>query len=460
MKQQRVLGTFTLAMITMAAIVSLRNLSLIAGLGISAVFFLLAAALIFFIPSALIVAELAATWPHAGGCYVWVKEAFGKPLAFFTLWLSWMANVAWFPTILLFTSAMLAHMLQPVFPNLEQSQVFIMVCMLSIFWGSTLLNFLGIEISGLISSAGVLLGTVIPGVIIIALGFWWAQSGNDLHIPLTIPALIPSLNLDNLTLFAGVVLSLAGIELAAYHVREAKDPQRNYPKAVFMAAFAIMLIYVFGTLAIAIVVPTHELSLASGLVQAFAVFFSFLSTPMLIPSLAGCLLIGALASINAWVSGPAKGMLVAAQDGFFPKWLKYTNSKGVPTSLLLLQAIVGSVLSILYIYIKSNTFIWILTALSAQFTCLVYILIFCAAIKLRYSQSKVKRPFRVKGIWLFAISGIMACIFSFIIVYIPHSQFVFINTYLYNILLIATLIFLLIPPLILIALHRRSHKNS
>ena len=84
----RVLGAFSLAMISMAAIVSLRNLSLIAGLGLSAVFFLSLAALIFFIPISLVVAELAAAWPKPGGCYEWVKEAFGKPLAFITLWLS------------------------------------------------------------------------------------------------------------------------------------------------------------------------------------------------------------------------------------------------------------------------------------------------------------------------------------------------------------------------------------
>lgn len=459
MKQQiRVLGTMSLAMITMAAIVSLRNLSFMAGLGISAVFFLLFAALIFFIPSALIVAELAAAWPHPGGCYVWVKEAFGKPLAFFALWLSWMANVAWFPTILLFTATMLTYMLQPILPNIEFSQDIILLAMLAIFWAATIVNFLGIEVSGLVSSVGVLLGTIIPGAIIILLGIWWVGADNNLHIPINMQALIPDLSIDNLTLFAGVLLSLAGIELAAYHVRESVNPQRNYPRAVLIAASSILLIYVFGTLAIAIVVPQQELSLVSGIMQAFIVFFENFKVPVLVPVLAACLLLGALASINAWVSGPAKGMLVVAEDGFFPPWLKKVNNRGVPTALLILQAAVGSVLSILFIYIKSNSFIWILTALSAQFTCLVYILIFCSALKLRVSSGHTTRPFKVKGIWLFAICGIIGCVFAFLIVYIPHSQFLVMHKSIYNKLLIFILLLLLLPPLLLIKYRRRSIK--
>lgn len=454
----KVLGAFSLAMISMAAIVSLRNLSLIAGLGLSAVFFLSLAALIFFIPISLVVAELAAAWPKPGGCYEWVKEAFGKPLAFVTLWLSWMASVAWFPTILVFTASMLAHMLQPIFPSLESNQSFILICMLVIFWGSTLINFLGIEFSGFISSCGVLLGTILPGLVIIVLGLWWVNSANHSHISLTLVDLVPNFDLDNLILFSGVLLSLAGIEIAAYHVRETKDPQHNYPRALLIAAVAILLIYILGTLSIAMVVPQEELSLAAGLIQAFGVFFTHMSISWIIPVMAACLLLGAIACINAWVAGPAKGMLIVAEDGFFPKWLKKVNKRGVPTALLAMQAGVGSLLSILFIYSNHNTFIWILTVLSAQFTCLVYILVFASALRLRYSQAKTERPFRVKGIWLLSILGIFACLFCFIITYVPHSQYIDLETHVYYKLLVLSFVALMIPPMLLIKFRHWSRR--
>ncbi len=459
-QKTRVLGTFSLAMLTMAAIVSLRNLSLIAGLGISAVFFLCLAALIFFIPTALVVAELAAAWPRPGGCYEWVQEAFGKPLAFFTLWLSWMASVAWFPTILIFTAAMFAHVLQPVFPQLEHSQIFILVCMLSMFWGSTFINFLGIEFSGFISTCGVILGTIIPGVLIIALGVWWVLSAKQSFVVLSIAELVPNCSLDNISLFAGVLLSLAGIEVSAYHVREAQNPQLCYPRAILIAATVILLLYIFGTLAIAMVVPGEELSLATGLIQAFAVFLSNMNLAWLIPLMACCLFLGAAACINTWVAGPAKGMLIVAEHGFFPPWLRKVNKRGVPTALLVSQAAVGSVLSILYISSGSNSFIWLLTALSAQFTCLMYIMVFASVLRLRYTQKYIERPFRVKALWLVASLGILACIFSFLIVYIPHTQFMHMSHAMYYKILIGAFLILLMPPLLLIKYRHRSRGTA
>lgn len=456
-KSPRVLGTFTLAMITMAAIISLRNLSLTAELGISAIFFLCFAALIFFIPCALIIAELAAAWPKPGACYVWVSEAFGKPLGFVTLWLSWMASVAWFPAILAFTAAMLAHVLSPIFPNLEHSTMFILICMLGVFWLTTLSNFFGIEFSGIISSLGVIIGTLIPGALIIIFGLWWWLAGHQSHIQFSLYNLTPQCDCNNLALFAGVILSLAGVELAAYHVREAKDPQHNYPRALFLASILILAVYILGTLSIALVVPQQELSLASGLIQAFAVFFNKVGITWFIPMMAAFLLIGALAGINAWVIGPAKGMLVVAEDGFLPSWLKKVNKHGVPISLLLMQAIVGSVLSLLFIYIRSsNAAIWLLTALSAQFTCVVYVLIFCAALKLRYKRPKIERPFKVKFIWWLVASGVISCTFGFFIVYVPHTQLVTIEALKYNTLLIGSFIILMLPVLALIKYRARS----
>jgi len=453
----RVLGTFTLAMITMAAIVSLRNLPLNAELGFSSVFFLCLAAVVFFIPTALVIAELAATWPRAGGCYIWVGEAFGKPLAFVTLWLSWMASVAWFPTILAFTATMLAHMLTPIFPGLENSPLFIMLCMLAIFWITTFSNFCGIEFSGFLISAGVLIGTLIPGILIIILGIAWVVSGNPSQIPLSINSLVPDCKLDNLVLFSGLVLGLAGVELAAYHVREAKDPQRSYPRALLLASGLILSVYILGTLAIAVVVPQHDLSLASGLVQAFAVFFTQVGLPWMIPLMAAFLFCGALAGINAWVVGPAKGMLIVAQDGFLPGWLQRVNKHGVPTALLIMQALVGSLLALLFMYIRNNnTSIWILIALSAQFTCAVYVLIFCAALKLRLSQPDIVRPFRVTAIWGVAACGIAACVFSFVIVYVPHVKLVSIEYGSYCFLLMVSFLVLLLPAIYLIYFRDRS----
>lgn len=449
--QTRVLGTFTLAMMTMAAIVSLRNLSLTAELGLSAVFFLILAAVIFFIPISLVTAELASSWPRPGGCYVWVDEAFGKSAALIALWLSWMASISWFPTILAFTATMLGHLLSPIYPGLEDNTSFIIITMLLVFWGVTLGNFIGIKFSGLFSSIGVVVGTLIPGALIIILGIAWILIGNPTEVALTVDNLIPDFKLDNLILFASVLLSFGGVELAAYHIRESKDPQKSYPHAVCIAAALILFVYIFGTTAIVFVVPQQKLIVASGLIQAYSVFFNNVGLEWLVTLLALFLFIGAVAGINSWIIGPAKGMLVVAQDGFFPKWMQRINKHDVPTALLLSQAVVVTVLSLVFLYIQDNSAsIWFLTALSAKFTCAQYFVVFCAAIALRYSKPKVHRAFKTPAIWLLAGLGMLSCVFGFVIVYVPHAKLVSIEFLPYCLMLFCTFLILLLPTWFLI----------
>ena len=86
------MSLFTLTMINVIAIDSLRSIPMSAHYGFSLVFYLLSA-LIFFIPSALISAELSTGWPQTGGIYVWVREAFGIPIGFLVIWLQWITII-------------------------------------------------------------------------------------------------------------------------------------------------------------------------------------------------------------------------------------------------------------------------------------------------------------------------------------------------------------------------------
>lgn len=426
-KQPRVLGTFTLAMITVAAIISLRNLPLSAEYGLASVFYFVVAAILFFIPIALVTAELASTFPRSGGNYVWVGEAFGKPTGFFALWMAWMESIAWFPAILAFTAAMLAHLLAPVFPGLEENKFFYFFVMLTVFWGATFINFLGIETSGWISATGVLCGTIIPGALIIGLGLFWVWMGHPSQINFTWSALIPDFQVDNMVFFSGILLGLAGVEVAAFHIRDSKNPQKSYPKALLLASIVILLISILGTLAIAMVVPREDISLLSGLIQAFTEFFKAFNILWAVPVIACLALIGSLAGVNTWTVGPAKGLLETAEDGFLPKHLRKVNKRGVPVGMLIFQASTGTVLSFVFLWMDSHSAAyWVLTALAAVFTVVQYTLVFAAALWLRYKDPKIHRPFRVPGgtlgIWLVSIIGILACCFGFWISFVPPSQ--------------------------------------
>jgi len=65
------LGLFSLTMINVAAIASLRDLPQMAEYGVGCIFFYLLAGLVFFMPVSLVAAELTTGWPQKGGVYVW-----------------------------------------------------------------------------------------------------------------------------------------------------------------------------------------------------------------------------------------------------------------------------------------------------------------------------------------------------------------------------------------------------
>ena len=64
-------------MMSVAVVMSLRGLPVMAKEGLTMLFYLLFSAVLFLIPVSLVSAELATGWPTSGGVYRWVKEAFG-----------------------------------------------------------------------------------------------------------------------------------------------------------------------------------------------------------------------------------------------------------------------------------------------------------------------------------------------------------------------------------------------
>ena len=77
------LGVFTLAIMNVTAVVSLRGLPAEAVYGLSSAFYYLFAAIVFLIPTSLVAAELAAMFQDKqGGVFRWVGEAYGKRLGF------------------------------------------------------------------------------------------------------------------------------------------------------------------------------------------------------------------------------------------------------------------------------------------------------------------------------------------------------------------------------------------
>lgn len=451
---KRSLTIFLLAMINVSAICSIKNWPLTAEYGFSSLFYFLAAVLFFFIPVSLVSAELATGWPKRGGVYVWIREAFGHRTGFLAAWLLWVENVVWYPTILSFVGGAIAF---GIYPKLASYQSYMFAVILISFWGVTLINLLGMKASGLVSSLGVIFGTFIPGAVIIGLGFTWIMEGNPSYIHFTWNDFIPSLKTPGeLSLIAGVLLGFAGMEMSAVHALEVKNPQRNYPRAILLSALLIVALSVLGTLAIAIVIPRPEIDLVSGSMAAIAHFLKAYGWEFAIPFIAFLVALGALGTVSTWAAGPSKGLLAAAQGGDLPPLLHRMNRRNMPVALLVLQGIIVSIISAVFLLMPdvSSSF-WILLVLASQLYLIMYILMFLAAIFLRLKQPHVKRAYRIPGglfgMCLVSGLGIFGALFALIMGFFPPEQFATGSALFYIcFLIVGILVFCAAPFLILL----------
>lgn len=445
---KKVLSVFSLVMINVIAVDSLRTLPISAKLGLPLVSYYLIAAFAFFIPVALVAAELATAYPNTGGIYVWVREAFGKRAGFITIWLQWIYNVVWYPTILAFIAATMSYLIAP---ELTNNKFYLLGTVIGLFWLFTFLNCFGMKISSIVSILGATIGTVLPMLLIILLAALWAFQGKPMAVDYPSSFLPDFKSLGDLSLFAVVLFGLIGMEMSAVHAEEVKDPQRDYPRALFYSTFLIISTLSLGSLAIVIVVPNDSLSVVSGLIDAYAVFFKYYNMPWMTSVIAVLIILGGLSGVSAWIIGPTKGLLVSARDGSLPARFAHTNKYGAPTTILFTQAIIVSILSTVFILLDSiNAAYWMLSDLSAQMALIVYIIMFAAAIRLRYSQPDQPRGYIIPGgnkaMWLLAGIGILCCISAMLVGFFPPTQIHIDNVMLFESFLIGGLIlFVLIP---------------
>jgi len=453
------LGFFRLVMINVIAVDSIRTLTFSAVYGFSLIFFYLVVGLFFFIPTALVSAELGTGWPNRGGIYVWVREAFGRKWSLVVIWLNWIYNLIWYPTIMALIAGICAYLFNP---ELANNQIYMCSSVLILFWAATLINCFGMNVSSALSTVGALIGTIMPMVLIAVLGAIWVVQGKPMEIEFTWGQFFPEkAQTENLAFLTNVLFGLLGLEMAATHASEMRNPTRDYPRSIFVSAIIILSTIVLASLAIAIVVPNQELSLATGIMQAFAIFFEAYQLTWLLPLIALCIILGGLSGVGAWIIGPTKGLLVASKDGSLPAFFNKTNRYGVPIRILLTQAALVSLFSLIFILMPTvNSSYWILSVITAQLSLLVYIALFVAAIKLRYYKPDVARAFRIPGkmtgIWLVCGPGVFTCAAVILCGFLPPEQVPFKNIFFYESILIASMAICCLAPLYFI--HRRKTK--
>ncbi len=291
-----------------------------------------------------------------------------------------------------------------------------MDCHCCLFLGGDLLNLCGMSASALFSTICSIAGLLIPMTLIIGMGVLWMVQGNPLEINFDFESIVPHFSEQSMwESLTAIMLSFCGIEIATVHANDVPNPQYAFPRALIYSVLIILITLIMGSLAIAIVLPAKEINLVAGIMQAFEAFFLHYNGHWMMPIVAVMLVLGGLGGVSNWIIAPIKGLLVAAEEGNLPNYFQRSNDAGAPTVMLIIQAVLVTLLSALFLFMPTvNGSYWLLTALAAQLYMLMYLIMFCAAIKLRFKEPTHHRPFKIPGgllgMMVISIMGIMGVI--------------------------------------------------
>ena len=465
------LGVFTLAIMNVTAVVSLRGLPAEAEYGVSSAFYYLFAAIVFLIPTALVAAELAAMFQDKqGGVFRWVGEAFGKRAGFLAIWLQWIESTIWYPTVLTFGAVAFAFIgtNDARDMTLASNKLYTLAVVLIIYWLATFISLKGLGWVSKVAKIGGLVGTIIPAALLIVLAIIYLASGGVSQMNFDGRFFPDITKLDNLVLASGIFLFYAGMEMTGIHVKDMENSSRNYPRAIFIGALITVLIFVLGTFSLGIIIPQKDINLTQSLLVGFDNYFKYVHASWLSPIIAIALAFGVLAGVLTWVSGPSKGLFAVGKAGYLPPFFQKENKIGVQKNILLLQGAAVTLLSLLFVVMPSvQSFYQILSQLTVLLYLIMYLLMFAAAIYLRYSMKKSERPFRIGKsgntlMWVVAGMGFLGSLLAFVLSFIPPAQIaVGSNAVWYAVLAIGCIV-VVVAPFIIYAARKPAwvDKNS
>lgn len=446
-----------LAMLMVASVGSIAQLSDSASFGLGAVTVYLIPALLFLLPVGLVSAELATS--HRGGIFVWVREAFGDRVGFQATWFVFMNSVTLYPSLLSFGAAALASAMGR--PDLASNGAYMGAVVLVVFWLATWIVSRGMKTTAGISNIGLALGTITPAVFLIFFMFAWLIDSKPSQIGFVAADLIPPVNgISSLALVVGTFIAFSGLEMNAVHIDHLKGPPKNYLKAVVAAAGLVFVMYLLGSLAISVAVPDSSLELTSGASQAFTVYADGFGVPGLANILSGLLVVGSLAASIAWIAGPSRSMWLVGKAGYLPRVLQRTNRNDVQISLLLLQGAIVTILSLVFVVARNTSAAFaLLQSMSVVLYMLMYVCMFAAAIKLRRDRRHA-RPIRIPGLYGIAGVGIVSALSAIVLGLISPSGYSSIPPFTYAMIVAGGVIVLALPPQFIYHFRRASWKTD
>ena len=387
----RVMGLRDVVLFNVTAIVGLRWLTTAAQFGPASLLLWLLAMVIFFLPSAVAVRELADLDPGAGGMYRWVCRAFGPRHGFVAGWGYWVNNLLYFPSLLVTMAAIAAYAGGPGAVHLQDNPYFVGGVSLAGLWIAVWLNLIGLRVGKWLQNVGGY-GTWLPALIFVALAAWSLAERGSATSFATGHLLPAKFDFQLVNFFATMTFAFAGLELAPSLGDEIHDPAATLRRGVVVSGVAIVAMYLLGTAATLVALPAEQVNITNGIPQATAALVAGLGHPALRPLaavVAVLLVVGTLGGVGAWLAACARLPFAAGVDRALPAAFARVHPRwqtpyvallvqGVLATVFVVAGLAGATVRDAYVALTSTTIILFFVP---------YLYIFAAYLRLRRQRT-------------------------------------------------------------------------
>ncbi len=328
---------------------------------------------LFALCGALCYGELGARFPQAGGEYVYLREAFGKPMAFLSGWVSLIVGfsapiaaaavafatygfqtlslpVASQATISLFKLDLIT--LSPV--NLTAISVVIVV---------SLLHCLSLKIGSRVQN---LLTLLKVGIIIVFIAFGLlSDAGSATHFGQGIDLGIVFQDKFAVGLIF-ISFAYSGWNAAAYLGGEIRHPKKNIPLSLFTGTFLVVGLYLLLNMVYIYALPAARMS---GVIDVGALAAEALFGTHIGHYFSGAIALGLLSVLSAMImAGPRVYYAMSKDRVFFHRFAKVSKKHHTPTESIFLQAAIAIVMILTASYNKLLIYIGFTLSLFAMLT--------------------------------------------------------------------------------------------
>jgi len=336
---KRELGFWDLVFFHLTAIVGLRWISIASGKGFVSIPLWITAFISFFLPQAYVLLNLSKKWPLEGGLYEWTKMGLSPLHGFISGWCYFFNNLFYYPTVLTTGAGYATYIYLSKWQGLENDKWYIFWFGLIALWIVLILNMIGLKIGKWVQNVGGI-STWIPGIIVIVLGaLYYATRGSATAFH---PQdLIPKFNLDTWTFWSYICFAFAGFELVTLMGGEIKDYQKNIPRSIIVGGIIATTMYIVGTIALIVSLPSDKISLISGVLQAIGEQGRVFHIPLLVNVLAILLILAQCGAVGAWMSGSGRVLYSVGVDRYLPAAFSRVHPKwSTPHISILIQGFV------------------------------------------------------------------------------------------------------------------------